>query len=63
MRRKKNLDVRRVLKDRRVYMWEVAERLGIHEVTLYRWFRHELPEDTKARIRSAVDEIVSARQF
>lgn len=59
----KNLDVRRMLKDRRVYMWEVAERLGIHEITLYRWFRQELPEDKKARIRSAVDEIVRARQF
>ena len=61
MKRKKNRDVRQVMKDKRVFQWEVAERLGVHETTVIRWMRTELPEDKKKAILDAVAAVVAAR--
>lgn len=61
MKRKKNRDVRDYLKAKHVFMWEVAERIGIHEVTLIRWMRTELPEERKQAIREAAAAIAAAR--
>ena len=40
-----------------VRQWELAEHLGMTEFTFCRKLRHELPEDEKARIMAAIDEI------
>lgn len=61
MKRKKNRDVREYLKAKRVFMWEVAERIGVHEVTLIRWMRTELPEDKKQKIMEAAAAVAAAR--
>lgn len=61
MKRKKNREVRQFLKDKRVFQWEVAERLGIHESSLIRWMRTELPEDKKKKIMEAASAIAAAR--
>jgi hypothetical protein len=37
--------------------WRVAEKLGIHEQTLVRWLRYELPEERKERIDAAINEL------
>ena len=61
MKRKKNREVRDFLKAKRVFQWEVAERLGIHESSLIRWMRTELPEDKKKKIMEAASAIAAAR--
>ena len=61
MKRKKNREVRQYLKDKRVYMWEAAERLGVHETTLIRWMRTELPDEKKQAIMEAAAAVVAAR--
>ncbi len=61
MKRKKNRAVRDFLKAKRVFQWEVAERLGIHESSLIRWMRTELPEDKKKKIMEAASAIAAAR--
>lgn len=40
-----------------IKMWQIAERLGIHEGTLSRKLRHELPEEEKQKILALIDEI------
>lgn len=52
-----NMDIRIYLKAHRVSLWQLADALGVHENTLLRRLRHELPEEEKARLRSLVDEI------
>lgn len=37
--------------------WVIAERLGIHENTLYHIMRKKLPEVEKQRILAAIHEI------
>lgn len=61
MKRKKNREVRQFLKDKRVFQWEVAERLGVHETTVIRWLRTELPEERKQSIMEAASAIAAAR--
>lgn len=60
-KRKKNRDVRDFLKAKRVFMWEVAERIGVHETTVIRWMRTELPEDKKRKIMEAAAAVAAAR--
>lgn len=52
-----NMDIRIYLKERRVPLWRLADALSIHENTLLRRLRHELPEAEKARLRAIVDDI------
>lgn len=34
----------------------IAKKLGIHEVSLYRWMRTEMTEDRKKLVLSAIEE-------
>lgn len=52
-----NEDLRKYREDAGVRQWELAEHLGMTEFTFCRKLRHELPEDEKARIMEAIEEI------
>ena len=54
---KANEDVRRFIRAHDVKTYEVARHLGVHENTLLRWLRDELPEDRKEMIKTAVTEL------
>ena len=54
---KANEDVRRFIRAHDVRTYEVARHLGVHENTLLRWLRDELPEDRKEMIKIAVTEV------
>ena len=45
---KKNVDVRKAAKDSGVFLWEIADKLGVSEPTLNRWLRKEMPDSQKA---------------
>ena len=53
---KTNEKIRTALRERKMYQWELAERLGVSEPTLTRWLRHELPEDKQNQIVSIIRE-------
>ena len=53
----KNLDIRKQILNKKVHYWEVAERCGIHESTLSRMLRRELPDDKKQRILQIIEDI------
>lgn len=52
-----NLEIRRKLKETKVMQWQVADKLGISEMTLVRKLRYELPEAEKQKIFSVIEEI------
>lgn len=39
--------------------WVIADHLGVHEVTLMRWFRTEMKNERKEKILNAIKEIKS----
>ena len=41
---KKNTDIRKAAKDSGVFLWEIADKLGVSEPTLNRWLRKEMPD-------------------
>lgn len=52
-----NLEIRRKLKATKVMQWQVADKLGVSEMTLVRKLRYELPEAEKQKILSIIEEI------
>lgn len=57
----KNLEIRRKLKETKVMQWQVADELGVSEMTLVRKLRYELPEEEKQKIFSIIDKILGAK--
>ena len=44
-----------------VRQWEVAEQLGVSEVTICRWLRSELSENKKKQILQAIKDVKAER--
>lgn len=59
---RKNEDIRRILKERKVTQWETAAELGVSDMTLQRWLRFELPAEKKEMVLKAIDTIVAERK-
>lgn len=53
----KNCDVKTVAKKKGVYLWQVAEALGMADTTLCRKLRKELTAGEKERIFSIIDQL------
>ena len=56
---KSNQDIRDYLKTRRIKLYEVANRIGVSEVTLIRWMRTPLTEAHRKKVIEAIHEIVN----
>ena len=57
-----NLDVRNAIQNAGVRHWEVAEAIGISEVTFSKSLREELPLKKKIEILQAIDNIISIQE-
>jgi hypothetical protein len=57
----KNLDIRTKLKEANIKQWELADQLGIAEMTLVRKLRYELPEEEKQKIFLIIAELTTAK--
>lgn len=53
----KNDTIRNQIKKSRVFQYEIADELGVSEMTLVRWLRKELSEEKKQRIISAITKL------
>lgn len=54
-----NLEIRRKLKETKVMQWQVADELGVSEMTLVRKLRYELPKAEKQKIFSIIEKIAT----
>lgn len=52
-----NEEIRQLLKKEKIYMWQLAKVLEIHETTFGKWFREPLSENRKKAILSAIETI------
>lgn len=52
-----NNEIRARAKEKGVFLWEVAEKIGIVDTSFSRKLRHELPASEKNRILKIIDEI------
>ena len=58
----RNEEVRIALFQHNIKQWEVAEQLGVSEVTICRWLRSNLPQDKKAEIMSAINKLAEEKK-
>lgn len=56
-----NNDIRAKAKAKRVYLWEIANKLRICEMTMTRKLRKELSDTEKQEIFAIIDEIANER--
>lgn len=49
-----NKDLRDEMRIANVRQWEVAEAIGISEMTMVKWLRRELDESRKALVRQGI---------
>lgn len=57
-----NQEIRRKAKEKGVYLWQIAEKLGVCDMTLTRKLRHELPENEKTEILDIIESISASRK-
>ena len=52
-----NKEIRELMKKEKIYLWQVAEVLVIHETTLIKRFRTEMSDDHKNQVLTAIQVI------
>lgn len=58
----RNIKIRRYAAENAVFLWQIADALGITDGNFSRRLRHELPDDEQARILQIIDQIVAMRE-
>ena len=58
---KANPALRDLLYKERIPFWKIAEKLGVHESTVIRWFRTELDKEHRIEVMSAIAEVKNER--
>ena len=56
-----NIEIRILLDDSDIKHWQLAEELGVHEITVCRWLRYELTNDKKEKILKAIERIIEEK--
>ena len=52
-----NGEIKKYAAEKKVRIWQMADKLGIADYSLSRKLRHELPDEEKVRIINLIDEI------
>lgn len=58
----KNQEIRAAAKNKNVYLWQVAEKLGMQDSAFSRKLRRELPPAEKTAILAIINELSAAKQ-
>lgn len=58
----KNTDIRSEIKTAGLYLWQIADALGINDGNFSRKLRHELSDEEKTRIRAIIAELSTQRE-
>ena len=56
-----NQKIRQYAQERKVKLWQVAEKLGIHDSKFSRQLRHELSTRETDRIITIIDELANEK--
>lgn len=53
--------IKQLLKEEGIYMWQVAKALKVHETSFCKWFREDLTSEQVQQVLSAVETIKQAK--
>ncbi len=57
-----NKDLRDEMRIANVRQWEVADAIGVSEMTMVKWLRKELDDDKKALVREGIAKAAQQRK-
>lgn len=57
-----NKDLRDEMRIANVRQWEVAEAIGISEMTMVKWLRRELDDNKKSLVREGISKAAQKRK-
>lgn len=60
--RKENERLRSYARQRNVYIWQIADVLQVHEMTIYRRWRRKLSEEEEQNYRCIIDSIAEVNK-
>ena len=60
--KKANIEIREFMKIHRVPAWKIAAELGVHENTVIRRMRTELPKETKSQYLQIIQNLAEREQ-
>ena len=60
MKVKSNSKVRAELARNGLFIWQLAEAVGVHETTMTKWLRTPLNDEQQARVDKALSELTEA---
>ncbi len=52
-----NSEIVALMRKERIFQWQIAKRLDMHETSLSRWFRSELSQAQQQQVLGAIEEI------
>lgn len=52
-----NQEIKALMKENSIYMWQMAKQLGVNETSFCKWFREPLGVEKQQQILSAIEEI------
>jgi|GEM_PF-460688 len=58
----KNQEIREAAKAKNIYLWQIAEKLGMQDSAFSRKLRRELSAAEKAKILAIIDELSAEKQ-
>lgn len=58
---KKNLDIREYARNKKIPLWQIAEKLNLQDSNFSRLLRRELTEDKKVQIKAIIDELATGQ--
>ncbi len=56
-----NSDIRSAAKQAGVFLYAIADRLGVSEPTMTRLLRRELPDEKKAQLKNIIAELAAEK--
>ena len=59
---RRNEDIRQTAKERGVFLWEIAEAMGIQDGTFSRKLRRELQSKEKVKVREIISQLAKERE-
>ena len=52
-----NEQIKELMKQNNIFMWQVAKRLGVNETSFCKWFREPLTQERKQQVLLVIEEI------
>jgi hypothetical protein len=59
----KNIKLRKLCKDNKIFLWQIAEKISMQDTNFSKLLRHDLKENINERVFKALYELIEAKEL